>query len=233
MSQQVFDAPLAIYAAKGHGRSYGKDSCCFGKKISGIFSCGIWNALEQEKNVPITALLTDIGNDLAYEVPVETVARWVAECMDRLLVQGARVVLSDLPIGVLRRVSAARYRFFRAVLFPQCRLTWLEMLRRAEQLSERLHELAESKKTTVFTVRDSWYALDPIHPRRRYYPEMWAQLFSHVTEVPSDLSRHRCRFRRAWYLRGLQPERWSLFSFSRAAPQPSGRLPSGTTIALY
>jgi len=233
MSEQVFATPLDFFVAKGHGRSYGKVSSCFGKKNSGIFSCGIWRAIEQEKRMPIIAFVTDIGNDLAYEVPVETIVEWVEACLDRLAALGARVVLSDLPMEVIRQLGATRFRCFRALLFPQCRLEWNEVLRRAEWLSERLHDIAKSRKIPLFIGRREYYGLDPIHPRRRCYPEMWAQLLSLVAETPSDLAQHRCSFTAAWYLRRLRPESWSTFSFPRRASQPNGRLYDGSTISLY
>lgn len=233
MSQQVFETPLDIFVAKGHGRSYGKVSSCLGKKISGIFSCGIWRAIEQEKSMPITAFVTDIGNDLAYEVPVETIVEWVEASLDRLLALGARVVLSDLPLEVIRQLSATRYRCFRAILFPQCRLDWREMLQRAELLSERLQEVTKSLEVPLFVGRKEWYGLDPIHPRRRCYPEMWAQLLALVAETSSGLSLLRCPLATAWYLRRLRPESWSAFSFLRRASQPNGRLHDGSTISLY
>lgn len=233
MSRNVFDAPLSIYVAKGHGRSYGQESSCFGKKNSGIFSCGIWRAIEREKNVPITAVVTDIGNDLAYEVPVETVLEWVEGCIDRLLSFNARVVVSDLPLEVLKELGAIRYRCFRAILFPQCRLSWDEMLSRAEQLSERLRELAKQKDIPVFTVRKQWYGLDPIHPRAKHYPEIWSQLLALATDRQPQLLDGRCSLRLRWYLRRLQPESWSNFSIARHAKQPCGRLSDGSTISLY
>ena len=183
--------------------------------------------------MPITAFVTDIGNDLAYEVPVETVVRWVASCLDRMLAIGAEVVLSDLPMEALRRVSATRYRLFRALLFPQCRLDWREMLNRAEQLSAGLRELAKSREVSVFTGRKAWYGLDPIHPSRRNHPEIWSQLLGLVVPLSSDLSQHRCPLGLAWYLRSLRCESWSTFSISRRAPQPNGHLHDGSTIALY
>lgn len=233
MTQHVFQTPLAFYIAKGHGRSYGKVASCFGKKNSGIFLSGIWRALEQEKKLPTTAFLTDIGNDLAYEVPVETILEWVEGCLDRLSALDARVVLSDLPLDVLRQVGAARYRFVRRLLFPQCQLEWPELLCRAETLSERLREVAESRQVPFFTGSNAWYGLDPIHPRRGCYPEMWSQLLAHVADVPEDLSKHRCPFLLAWYLRGLRPEEWSIFSFSRRATQPNGWLREGSTLSLF
>lgn len=232
-AQRVFGSPLSIYAAKGHGRSFGQESSCLGKKISGIFSCGIWRALQREKSVPITALVTDIGNDLAYEVPVETVLEWVEGCVDRLLALDARVVISDLPIEVLRSVSATRYRCFRTLLFPQCRLSWSEMLRRAELLSQRLHTLAEKREMPVFLVQNEWYGLDPIHPRRRDYAEYWAELLSLAAGKSIEHTPLQKSLSWRWYLRSLSPESWSTFGFSRRASQPNGRLTDGTAISLY
>ena len=183
--------------------------------------------------MPITAFVTDIGNDLAYEVPVDNVLSWVEACVDHLLLRDARVVLSDLPLEVLKHLSETRYRCFRALLFPQCRLDWSEMLRRAEQLSAGLQELAKSREVPLFVGREQWYGLDPIHPRRRYFRDIWAQLLSAVVETTSDSLKCRCSFSLAWYLRSLQPESWSQFSFARHASQPNGRLRDGSTISLY
>ncbi|MEM8947503.1 MAG: hypothetical protein AAGD11_20180 [Planctomycetota bacterium] len=229
----MFESPVRFYVAKGHGRSYGQVSSCFGKKISGIFSCGIWSAIECEKSMPITAFMTDIGNDLAYEVPVDTVATWVEGCLDRLLTLNARVVISDLPIDALRQVSDLRYRLLRTLLFPRCRLSWPEILGRAEQLSERVQKIAESRQVPMFSVRKQWYGLDPIHPRKRCYPKMWADLWSLAERRDCDVAESRCPIGLNWYLRRLVPERWSVLSISRRANQPNGRLKDGTSIALY
>ena len=107
------------------------------------------------------------------------------------------------------------------------------MLRRAELLSERLQNVAKSRQVPLFIGQTEWYGLDPIHPQRRNYPEMWSQLLASVAETPSDLMQHRCSFTKAWYLRGLRPESWSTFSFSRSAIQPHGQLRDGSTVSLY
>ncbi|MGI9429551.1 MAG: hypothetical protein ACR2NM_12890 [Bythopirellula sp.] len=183
--------------------------------------------------MPITAFVTDIGNDLAYEVPVETVVQWVETSFDRLTSLGAQIVLSDLPMDALRQVQETRYRLFRTILFPECRLSWSEMLGRAEQLSQRLQELAQEREIPFFVGRKEWYGLDPIHPRRACYPALWSALMSLVVDTDDDLSIPRCPWTLAWQLRRLQPERWAWFSISRRSTQPSGRLRDGSTISLY
>lgn len=224
---------MAFCVAKGHGRSYGQESSCLGKKIPGIFSSGIWRAIEQEKSMPISAVMTDIGNDLAYEVPVETVLQWVEACLDRLLALNARIVLSDLPLEVLREVGAMRYRCLRTLLFPGCRLSWTEMLHRAERLSQRLNELAKQREIPVFIVPKDWYGLDPIHPRGRHLPTLWSQLLGRLTDSRPDHELPAFSWSWSWYLRRLRAQQWSFFSVPRSTEQPSGRLRDGSTISLF
>ncbi len=233
MARKMFAGPLSIHAAMGFGRSYGKESRFLEKKYLGIFSCGIWKALEQEKEIPTTAFVTDIGNDLAYEVPVDRVAKWVDECVVRLQSYEAKVVITDLPLDVLRGVSEARYRVVRALLFPNCRLEWGETLHRAEQLSERLKSIADARQTPLFVGEIAWYGWDPIHPRRANLPRMWSELFESVASTASEAVSNNKSLALTWYLRGLRPEKWSAFSFSRRATQPHGRLIDGSEISLY
>ena len=233
LSQQVFEGPLAFYVAKGHGRSYGQESSCLGKKNSGIFSCDVWRALEQEKSMPISAVMTDIGNDLAYEVPVETVVQWVEECVDRLLALRAQIVISDLPLEVLREVGSLRYRCFRTLLFPACQLDWNEMLHRAELLSQRLNELANRREIPVFSVPEQWYGLDPIHPRRRHLPELWSELLRLISSHDFNSVSPSFSWRWSWRLRRLRAQQWSFLGIPRSAEQPNGRLPDGSTISLF
>ncbi len=227
------EGPLSIHAAMGFGRSYGQESRFLEKKSLGIFLCGIWDALAQEKKFSTTAIVTDIGNDLAYEVPVEQVVKWVEACVDRLQSHDAAVVISDLPLDVLRSTSETRYKVVRTLLFPNCRLPWSEMLRRAQQLSEQLRKIAETRNIPVFVGDSAWYGWDPIHPRRASLPQFWNEFLDCAGISESEPVESEKLLFMTSYLRGLRPEKWSSFSFSRRAVQPNGRLIDGTEISLY
>jgi hypothetical protein len=138
--------PIELHVAKGFGRSYGLHSQFFGKKFPGILSSGLWPALNRARPLPTVAIIADVGNDLAYEAPVDKIIEWVERALDRLAVHDARVVLNNVPIESLRMVGAARYYPLREALFPNCKLSRGEMLRRAEALSERLARLAEERR---------------------------------------------------------------------------------------
>ncbi len=71
-----------VFVAAGHGRSYGEWSRVLLRGLPGIVSCGLWPALDERRAPgPGFALLSDIGNDLAYGATPETLAaRPVAMC---------------------------------------------------------------------------------------------------------------------------------------------------------
>src|SRR4051794_38173405 len=81
---QTWSEPVEIMAAMGHGRSYGQDSSVFGRKISGIFPCALWQDLQNRPKLPTSALVTDIGNDLLYGISPDLLLQWVERCLDRL-----------------------------------------------------------------------------------------------------------------------------------------------------
>ncbi|HEY3395822.1 MAG TPA: hypothetical protein VGK58_24180, partial [Lacipirellulaceae bacterium] len=122
-ARRTWGEPLEIMAAIGHGRSYGQDSTVFGRKISGIFPCALWQDLQKRPALPTSALVTDIGNDLLYGVPPEQVLEWVGRCLDRLADVDATTLVTELPIASIERLSESRFQFFRRLFFPRSKLT--------------------------------------------------------------------------------------------------------------
>jgi hypothetical protein len=226
-------APLEMHIAKGFGRSYGREAKFFGKKFLGILQCGLWDAMDRAPRVPTFAIVADVGNDLAYETSARTIARWVNETLDRLASHDARVVLNNIPIASLRTVGAVRYRAFRELFFPKCKLPRREMLRRAEELTEVLAKMAEERKTPVFSGENAWYGLDPIHPRRRSAGEIWSRMLGELFTPGQIAPLARPTPSTALALRRLNPQSWAHFGLARHAAQPAARLGDGTTIALY
>ncbi len=200
---QTLTRPIAIHAAMGFGRSYGIESGFLGKKFSGISFSKIWEALESETSSSTIAFVTDVGNDLGYEQPVDAIMEWVEACVSRLQERGTQVALTDVPIGALRRVSQAKFTLLRSLFFPSCRLSWSELLTRAEQLSARLGELANSQKMPIFPVPNGWYGFDPIHPRSAHLRDYWNKLFALLAVREGVTAQRRLSWRSYWRLRTL------------------------------
>ena len=77
IAHQLLGKPLDIFTALGLGRSYGLFSRVLGRGLPSIRDCGLWDALRAEGPSETYALLTDIGNDLAYEAPAKEIVAWI------------------------------------------------------------------------------------------------------------------------------------------------------------
>jgi hypothetical protein len=235
IARGICGRPLEVLAAFGHGRSYGERHALLWRELPGIIECGLWQALRQLPPAPTAALVTDIGNDLLYEVPVPQILGWVETCLDRLQGAGAATVLTPLPLAGALALSPAKYLLLRTVLYPACRLPFRTMRDRAVDLDERLRWLGSKRQVFLAEPRPEWYGFDRIHIRPTCWRTAWQQILAlwstcsalaNTTAEPLSLCDRIA-------LRGLAPERRWLFRREQSTPQPAGRLPDGSTISLY
>ncbi len=224
----LWGGPLDIMAAIGHGRSYGMAHTLFWRELPGIFECGLWSALRQRSPLPLAALVTDIGNDIVYDVPVQTIAEWVDECLHRLQQAGGTVAMTALPLCSIQRLSPARYVILRTLVFPGCRLSYDTVTKRARDLDDLLHELARTRGVALIEHQPSWYGFDPIHLRRGCWPVAWRQMLALAAPAATHhepIVPHR--------IRPPSAERRRVFGRQRYTPQPGRALADGSPLSLY
>jgi hypothetical protein len=234
MASDVLQGPLEVVAAHGHGRSFGAPwSTVLVRKLPGLLHCGLWEAVRHSPPVPGVALVTDIGNDILYEFPVDQIAGWIEQCFDQLQSAASKIVTTALPIQNLEDLSAARYKFFRNLLMPGCSLSLSEAARRAVRLNERVCALAEARGIRIVTPRRAWYGADPIHIRRRAIQAAWKALLEPLSSHPELVRFSRENPIESLLLRTRLPAHVRWFGKSIHMPQPSARLRNGSTVSLY
>ncbi|MCA9162640.1 MAG: hypothetical protein KDA62_06660 [Planctomycetales bacterium] len=231
-AQAASGSPLDLMFACGHGRSYGQTSCVLGRTLPGIVPCGLWDAWKQRPAVPTSALLTDVGNDLLYDVSVSQITDWVRTCCDRLRPVCERLIITELPLVSLRTLQPRRFQLMRTILFPKSRLSLEQALDRAEQLNANLVDLANQFEASVLHPRSEWYGYDPIHIRAPHYQSAWSEILQGWTDAeiePPNPSGWLNWLR----LRRLRPEKRKLFGVPQAHSQPAACLANGTQLSFY
>jgi hypothetical protein len=217
---------VQVVAALGHGRSYGADSSFLFRRLPGILRSGIWQQLESTPAVPTRALVTDVGNDIVYGFPPEQILAWVGEALARLARVSDDVVLTDLPMDGIRRLSPARFHLVRSVFFPSCRLPFEAVVAAAEQVNTGLAELAGANRARFVHLEPSWYGFDPVHIR----PSLWPTAWQEVLGVSCAIPRSRAE---ALRLYAMRPEQRWLFGVEQRTPQTGRPLPHGARVWLY
>ncbi|HTU24292.1 MAG TPA: hypothetical protein VMF30_02770 [Pirellulales bacterium] len=232
-ARQIHGRPLEIFAAFGRGRSFGKTSSFLGHQLPGIVESGLWQSLSAQAHLPTSALVTDIGNDLFYDQPLDRIVGWIDFCLARLAALEARTVVTRLPLDNLPGLGERRFRLLRKIFFPNCRQSLAEVTESARALDARVAELARAYGAEMISPPRAWYGFDAIHIRLRAVPRAWREIllaWSPATApargvAPSPL--------RALYLNTVFPERQRVFGRAWQVRQPSGKLPDGTTMWFY
>jgi hypothetical protein len=228
-SRAAWGPEVQVLAALGHGRSYGAPSRLILRKLPGILESGLWRMLESMPAVPTRALVTDVGNDILYGYSAEQTLAWVDEALDRLQRVTRDIVLTDLPLASVRRISHGKYLMFRSLLYPSCRLSMTQTLERGETLNAGLAALAASRGARLFRLDPAWYGFDPIHIRRSCWQSAWQR----ILDVPGACNGDSRRRLEGLKLLLTAPERQWILGVEQFTPQSGVALRSGGRVWLY
>jgi len=220
---------VEILAALGHGRSYGARSQLVVRTLPGILDSGLWHELAARPHVTTRALVTDVGNDILYGFSPEQTLAWVAEALRRLGRVTNDIVVTDLPLASIRRLSRLKFLAFRSILVPSCRLSLAQVLERAERVNAGLAELASAHGLRLFHLDPAWYGFDPIHVR----PSLWRHAWQQILDADSQAGASDVSMAESLRLYLMRPERRWMFGLEQFTPQSGIALPSGGHVWLY
>jgi hypothetical protein len=224
-------ARAEVFVAAGHGRSYGDWSRVLVRGLPGIVHCGLWTALEASASAgPGFALLSDIGNDLAYGTTPERLAGWVERCVERLQEREMRVAVSLFPQASVAGLGSWRFWLLRSLLFPGRVFSRQEILARGAELNERLRALAGRLDFAWLEPEAGWFGLDGIHLRPAARQAAWRAMVaawrvSAGAETPALASSLR--------LGAARPELCTFLGRERRTAQPCAVLPGGGSVSFF
>lgn len=228
-ARSVWGADVEILAALGHGRSYGAPSRFIIRTLPSILKSGLWSELEHRPPLATRGLVTDVGNDILYGFTVERTLGWVEEVLIRLGRVTQDIVLTDLPLASVYRLSHSKFLAFRSILVPSCRLTLSQIIERAERLNDGLIKLSAVYDAKLIRLDPAWYGFDPIHVRPSQWRPAWQQILGEQTLEPFD-GRSMVESLKLYVMR---PERRWIFGIEQVTPQSGVALRSGGQVWLY
>ncbi len=218
----------SLLPGMGARMANGRACCCGACRGS---SCGLWPALDERRAPgPGFALLSDIGDDLAYGATPETLAGWVECCVERLREREMRVVLSLFPQHSVARLGSWRFRLLRSLLFPGRRFSREDILSRGAELNERLRVLARRRDLACLEPDAGWFGPDRIH---LWPPARQAAWRAMVAGWQVAGRKEASALAPAVRLGAARPELCTLLGRERRTAQPCVVLPGGGSASFF
>ena len=233
--RRAFAEPLELFAAHGHGRSFGMWTRIGPRELPGIVQCRLWHDLAKmppSDNVPL-ALITDIGNDILYGADPQQIAEWIETCLQRLRELKANIVLTQLPVASALTLSPARFQFFRRAFFPGSRLNLEVVVDRAKQLNQLVLKLGRKFDVPTPELRGEWYGVDPIHIMRRHRAAAWSELLSPWFDPSPSATFDAVSPTKSLRLWRQRPNERRWFGRVQSGIQPTLRETCGSSLSLY
>lgn len=217
--------PCEVLVAAGHGRSFGSWSRYLARELPPILGCGLWPELARGES-PVHALVTDVGNDLAYGASAARIAGWVDEVLARLESRQARVTLTALPLENLEQLSPLFFHAVRLLVYRGRSLEREHVLAEARELDARLTELARARGVQRVLIPHACIGWDGIHQRRSARAALWDEW---IRGLGLSVDRaHGCRFRGR-----LRAQERRLFGREQRFLQPCAQASDGSRLSIF
>jgi hypothetical protein len=227
-ARSAWTPDIEFFAALGLGRSYGVKSSVFGRAVPGILESGLWAELDAMPAARTIGLITDVGNDIMYNIEVPQILEWIRESVNRLERHTSYITIAGLPVAGDRRLTDLQFRWLRYVIVPSCRLTHDELRHRAAVVNEGLRTIARERGHRFVELDSAWYGFDPIHIRHRDWRTAWSRMLGVETE-----SEWRGSLGEALGLHLRRPQRQWLFGRELRQQEQGAPLPGGGRVWLF
>ena len=155
---------IEVLIASGPGRAYYASGGLLNVSYPPIQSSEIFEIarVKSKCGYQVVALVTDIGNDIMYDVSTGQLVETLQQVFSRLQSMNAEIFFSTLPVAFENRVHPAWFYILRSVLLPFSRVSYDEAVAGIIEINRFLRESA-SEHCHLIQDMDSYLGFDEIH----------------------------------------------------------------------
>ena len=174
---------VEVLIASGPGRGYCVPGGLLNINYPPICSSDIFDVAQKksESGCRVIALVTDIGNDIMYDVSAEKLTETIQQIFVTLRSMDAEIFYNTLPVAFEKTVHPAWFYILRSVLLPFSRVSYDEAKAGIIAVNQFLNESA-SENCHLIPDMDRYLGFDEIHYGWLRAHHAW----SHVAKVMLD-----------------------------------------------
>lgn len=199
LSQCLHPQAIEVLHAMGPGRGYFAQGGVFNVSYAPIVLSGVLDAArKRQPHVQKTlALITDIGNDIMYNVAPEKIIACVKSVVQELEAMDADVFIHPIPMDIMEDVTERQFGVLRKVFFPRSPVTHSGAASAVQKINEFLRALAGGRIHLLPGAKEHC-GVDKIHYSVFRSHKAWSEVVDAMGRVLPGAKTARVSRRAVW-----------------------------------
>ena len=168
--------------AMGPGRGYVSRGGILNAIYSPILNCGIFEAVRKKRreNHQVVALITDIGNDIMYDVSPEKIIGGLQALFNALDEFEAKIFITPIPVDLENDISEFHFQMIRQVYFPKSSVKYFQASNNIKAINKFILQ-SSNQKMTVINDMKPFCGIDKIHYSIFKSQSAWSHIAEKLT----------------------------------------------------
>lgn len=175
LEQNLHPRSVRFLSALGSGRGYSVEGGLMNIVYPPIKSCGVFDAAREVEVNRVIALITDVGNDIMYGIPVEKIIADLTELFEKLHNLKADILVTLIPHHLEIGLDDFYFRCLRAIFYPGCRVAQNTATAAVREIN-RFLKASASDHIKLITGLNPYYGMDMIHFSTFQMHRAWTQV---------------------------------------------------------
>lgn len=180
----LFPRPVSFIHAMGPGRGYIGQGGILNITYPPILHCDILKAAYNRRkiNQQVVVLITDIGNDIMYGVPVEEIIGGLQSLFDTLTEFKASIFITSIPVDLKRDVGGFYFRILRRIFFKN---SSVEHYQASESIEVINKFIIQSLNKNIIAINEmkQFCGIDKIHYSLFKSRSAWSHIAGRLTGI--------------------------------------------------
>lgn len=176
--------PIEILHAMGPGRGYCARGGIFNITYPPIRSSGILRSARgrAQRARKVIALITDIGNDIMYDVPVSDLISCLDDLFQELDAIGAEIFVHPIPLDFSEDFSERQFRILRSIFYPNSAIDYKRARESVEAVNKFLRDRVGGRIHLLPILKDCT-GIDKIHYSIFHSHRVWSGVAAEILRV--------------------------------------------------
>ena len=182
LQRNLYPRPTQFMFALGPGRGY----CAWGGLLNVVYSpiinSQIFSAVKKNERCKIVAVVTDIGNDIMYNVSPSDIKNCLRKIFKQLREFNALILTTPISSRLETELSEFSFFFLRSIFYPKSKVSYEQVVTGIHQINEFLKSY-NKENIQMLTKLEEFFGWDKIHYSLLRGHHAWSRVVAQIMQT--------------------------------------------------